>query len=139
MKKTTIFITHDLDEAIRLGDRIAIMNDGVLIQIGSPEDIVTKPADNYVADFVAGISRLKLVFAQTVMKPIDDYRANHSNEALDDYPTAPPHVDLDHLVDIIVEHDKSVCIVEGGKVLGIVTKRALLRGIQGKQGESDIA
>ena len=54
MRKTTVFITHDLDEAIRLGDRIAIMRDGRLVQIGTPEEIVTAPADDYVADFVPG-------------------------------------------------------------------------------------
>ena len=64
MKKTTIFITHDLDEAIRIGDRIAIMKDGVLVEIGTPEDIVTNPADDYVADFVAGISKLGLISAK---------------------------------------------------------------------------
>ena len=56
MKKTTVFITHDLDEAVRVGHRIAIMRDGKVIQIGTPEEIVMKPADDYVADFVKGIS-----------------------------------------------------------------------------------
>jgi len=139
MQKTTIFITHDLDEAIRLGDRIAIMNDGVLVQIGTPEDIVTQPADDYVADFVAGISRLKLVYAHTVMEPIDAYRAAHSDEVLENYPTAPPLADLDHLIDIIVDTDKSICVVEEGKLVGVVTKRNLLRGIQGRQGEPEFA
>ena len=67
LKKTTLFITHDLDEAIRMGSRIAIMKDGEIVQTGTPEDIVTRPADDYVADFVAGISKLKLVYAHTVM------------------------------------------------------------------------
>ena len=60
MRKTTVFITHDLDEAIRLGNRIAIMKDGVLMQIGTPEEIVTKPVDEYVAEFtwVKGIESL---------------------------------------------------------------------------------
>jgi glycine betaine/proline transport system ATP-binding protein len=69
MKKTTIFITHDLDEAVRIGDRIAIMRDGRVVQIGTAEDIVMNPADDYVADFVAGISRLKIVRARTIMQP----------------------------------------------------------------------
>src|SRR5690606_25254690 len=59
-KKTTVFITHDLDEAMRLGHRIAIMKDGSVTQIGTPEQIVMKPADSYVQAFVQGISRLKL-------------------------------------------------------------------------------
>ena len=57
MKKTTLFITHDLDEAIRIGDRIAIMRDGKIIQIGKPRDIILKPIDKYVADFVKNIPK----------------------------------------------------------------------------------
>src|SRR5210317_424876 len=68
MKKTTVFITHDLDEAVKVGHRIAIMRDGMVIQIGTPEEIVMKPADDYVADFVKGISRLKVVEAKSIMK-----------------------------------------------------------------------
>ncbi len=58
LKKTTLFITHDLDEAIRIGHRIAIMKDGVIVQIGTPEEIVIQPADDHVREFVQGISRL---------------------------------------------------------------------------------
>jgi glycine betaine/proline transport system ATP-binding protein len=61
MKKTTIFITHDLDEAIRIGDRIAIMKDGQIVQIGRPEEIVMSPVDDYVAQFVADARRTSLV------------------------------------------------------------------------------
>ena len=74
LRKTTIFITHDLDEAIRMGDRIGIMNDGEIVQIGTAEDIVTAPADDYVADFVAGISRLKLVSASKIMVAVEKPR-----------------------------------------------------------------
>ena len=74
LNKTTVFITHDLDEAIRIGGRIAIMNDGRIVQIGTPEEIVTNPIDDYVRDFVEGISTLKLVFAHTIMERIADYR-----------------------------------------------------------------
>ena len=77
MKKTTLFITHDLDEAIRIGHRIAIMKDGALVQIGTPEEIVTDPVDDYVADFVAGISKLQLVTAQKVMQSIEQYENSY--------------------------------------------------------------
>ena len=73
MKKTTVFITHDLDEAVRVGHRIAIMRDGKVIQIGTPEEIVVNPADEYVADFVKGISRLKVVQAKTIMQTVESY------------------------------------------------------------------
>ena len=73
MKKTTVFITHDLEEAVRVGHRIAIMRDGKVIQIGTPEQIVVNPADEYVADFVKGISRLKVVQAKTIMQTVESY------------------------------------------------------------------
>ena len=67
VKKTILFITHDLDEALKLGDRIAIMKDGMIVQTGSPEDILTKPADDYVRSFVENVDRGKIVTAGTVM------------------------------------------------------------------------
>ena len=134
MKKTTLFITHDLDEAIRLGNRIAIMKDGVLVQIGTPEEIVTDPADDYVADFVAGISRLHLVYAPTVMTPMETFQAQHPGVSLENTPEASPEVDLDQLIEIFVETDeRQIRIVEDGKCIGVVTRGALLRGIQGKE------
>ena len=134
MNKTTIFITHDLDEAIRMGSRIAIMKDGEVVQIGTPEHIVTNPADDYVADFVQGISRLKLVFAHTIMEPPEKYRAEHGEPAsLDAWPEADPEADLDSLVNLIIGEDKPIAVRSGdGELVGIVTKDALLRGIQGE-------
>ena len=133
MGKTTLFITHDLDEAIRMGSRIAIMKDGVIVQIGTPEEIVTQPADEYVADFVAGISRLKLVFAHTVMQPYPEWKAN-GGAAVDDAkcPQASPETDLNGLIDLAVDHESPTLIVADGGPVGVVTKTALLRGIQGE-------
>ncbi|MGO0062301.1 quaternary amine ABC transporter ATP-binding protein [Brevibacillus fluminis] len=68
MKKTILFITHDLDEALKLGDRIALMKDGEIVQIGSPEDIMTNPANDYVARFVEDVDRSKILSASHVMK-----------------------------------------------------------------------
>ena len=69
LKKTIIFITHDLDEALRLGDSIAILRDGELIQQGSRQDIVLRPADDYVATFVAEVNRAKVVTVGALMTP----------------------------------------------------------------------
>ena len=132
MRKTTVFITHDLDEAIRLGNRIAIMKDGVLMQIGTPEEIVTKPVDEYVAEFVQGISRLTLVRAHTVMQPIDRYQGAAGKD-LDSLPTAPPEADLNELINLSVDTDRPILILKDQKPVGIVTKRNLLRGIQGEK------
>jgi glycine betaine/proline transport system ATP-binding protein len=71
LKKTILFITHDLDEALKLGDRIAIMKDGRIVQIGTPEEILTNPANRYVSKFVEDVDRSKVLLASHVMKKPD--------------------------------------------------------------------
>lgn len=66
--KTIVFITHDLDEALKLGDRIAIMKDGRVVQVGTPEDILTEPADDYVSAFVQNVDRTKIITASAIMR-----------------------------------------------------------------------
>ena len=133
MNKTTLFITHDLDEAIRMGTRISIMKDGEIVQIGTPEDIVTNPADEYVADFVKGISRLKLVFAHTVMISIDQYNTENDKPCdFEGWQRAGHDADLDSLVNKSIGQDNPIIIEDDGKPVGVVTKDALLRGIQGE-------
>lgn len=68
VQKTIIFVSHDLNEALKLGDRIAIMKDGEVVQIGTPEEILTEPADSYVSRFVSGVDRSKILTAESVMK-----------------------------------------------------------------------
>ena len=68
LRKTIVFITHDLNEALKLGDRIAIMRDGEIIQEGSPEEIVTLPTDEYVTEFVRDVSRAKVIQAKAIMR-----------------------------------------------------------------------
>lgn len=68
MKKTIVFITHDLDEALRIGDRIALMKDGVIVQIGTPEEILIQPADRYVERFVEDVDLSKVLTAAHVMR-----------------------------------------------------------------------
>ena len=71
LHKTIVFITHDLNEALKIGDRIAIMRDGEIIQQGSPEEIVTLPTDDYVTDFVRDVSRAKVIQAKAIMREPD--------------------------------------------------------------------
>ncbi len=133
MGKTTLFITHDLDEAIRMGSRIAIMKDGVIVQIGTPEEIVTEPADEYVADFVQGISRLKLVFAHTVMMDPQAYtQSGGTLDGSDSWPIASTEADLDTLIGMAVNCPTPIAIHSDNKMVGVVTKDVLLRGIQGE-------
>jgi glycine betaine/proline transport system ATP-binding protein len=69
LKKTIVFVTHDFDEAIRLADRIAIMKDGAVVQLGTPEDLVLNPATDYVAEFTGDVDRAKVVSVGRVMRP----------------------------------------------------------------------
>lgn len=69
LHKTIVFITHDLDEALRLGDRIAILRDGKLVQQGAPVDILLRPADDYVEAFVKDVNRARALTVDTVMQP----------------------------------------------------------------------
>ena len=73
LKKTIVFITHDLDESLKLGDHIGILNAGRLVQVGRPEDIILNPADDYVKAFVKDVNRSKVLRAKTVMTKIDKF------------------------------------------------------------------
>ena len=73
LKKTIVFITHDLDESLKLGDHIGILNGGRLVQVGRPEDIILNPADDYVKAFVKDVNRSKVLRAKTVMTKIDKF------------------------------------------------------------------
>ena len=131
LQKTTVFITHDLDEAIRIGHRIAIMKDGRIVQIGTPEEIVTQPADDYVRDFVEGISKLKLVYAHSIMVPIAQFKAASSDD-LSQSPKAHHGCDLDRLIDISTTTEHPIVIQDDdGNDIGVIDKTTLLKGIQG--------
>ncbi len=129
MNKTTVFITHDLDEAVRIGDRIAIMRDGRVVQTGTPEEIVLHPADDYVSDFVAGISRLKVVKANAVMQSVKQFEsANGSvSKAAKSF---PDNASLSVLIEHAINNEEPMIIVdENGNRKGVVTRSDLLRTV----------
>ncbi len=131
-RKTTIFITHDLEEAIRIGHRIAIMKDGMLVQIGKPEDIVLKPADAYIAEFVSGISRLNVIYAHNIMEPIDSYR-RHAAADLSTAPRARSRDNLNQLIDLAATTEGPIAVIDGDRtIIGVVDHAHLLRGLQGR-------
>lgn len=130
--KSAVFITHDLDEAIRIGDRIAIMKDGVIIQVGTAEEIILNPADAYVAEFVAGISRLHLIKAHSVMVPVAEFRASHPAADPAALPTTGPEADIDELIDLTLANGgPGIAVVDGGDPVGVVSWQSLLHGIKG--------
>ncbi len=128
LEKTTIFITHDLDEAVRVGDRIAIMRDGRVVQIGTAEDIVMHPADDYVADFVAGISRLKVVRAHAVMRPLAEHTADHGEPGAD-APRVEESETLSTLIQMAIDAEAPIVVQDGGQDVGVVTRRDILQTV----------
>ena len=128
LKKTTIFITHDLDEAVRIGDRIAIMRDGKMVQMGTAEDIVMNPADDYVADFVAGISRLKVVHAHAVMQPIGEHVAANGGVSADAARVGEDET-LSTLINLAIDEDHPIVVQSDGKDVGVITRADLLKTV----------
>src|ERR687896_402043 len=120
--KTMLFITHDLPEALRLGDRIAIMRDGGIVQLGTPEDLVGSPADEYVENFVRDIPRDHVLTLRWIM------REPRPGEA-----TEGPKLDVSTVVKdavpVVASHDGPVRAVEGGRVVGVVDRVSVLQAM----------
>jgi len=128
MHKTTLFITHDFDEAIRVGDRIAIMKDGRFVQVGTAEEIVMAPVDDYVASFVRGVSQLGLLKAESLL---DEDVPPHALNAR--WPSVGTDASLDVLLDLAVASDDPIVIRgEDGAPRGIATRRSLLAAVRGR-------
>ena len=129
MKKTTVFITHDLDEAVRVGHRIAIMRDGEVVQIGTPEEIVVSPSDEYVADFVKGISRLKVVQAKTIMQSIEEYKKTFGDNLRNNERVNENDI-LSKLIETSVTEDKPIIVTNNDNLeVGIITQSDLLKAV----------
>ncbi|MDC0045997.1 glycine betaine/L-proline ABC transporter ATP-binding protein [Candidatus Pelagibacter sp.] len=129
MKKTTVFITHDLDEAVRVGHRIAIMRDGKVIQIGTPEEIVVSPADEYVEDFVKGISRLKVVQAKSIMQDLVKYESTNG-QISQDLKSVDEHELLNKLIEVSKSEQKPLVVKnKNQKNIGVITQSDLLKAV----------
>lgn len=129
--KTTLFITHDLDEAVRLGHQIGVMKDGKMLQIGSADDILGNPQDPYVEKFVQGSSRLKLLKAESVMLPLTEFASAGNGLALTDAPRLGLDAPIKEMLDLSNRHGNLPIVVIDAKGVdvGIVTSSLLLRGI----------
>ena len=123
LKKTVVFITHDLQEALKLGDQIAIMRDGRFVQVDSPEAVVANPVDDYVRDFVRDVPRAHVLTAGGIMAPSRDGDATPSESVSETTP-------LSELLPIVVATDRPVAVVdEHGHVCGTVDRLAVLRAL----------
>ena len=110
------------------GDRIAIMRDGRVVQIGTAEDNVMHPADDYVADFVAGISRLKVVKAHAVMQPVAEFERDNGPIPADVLRVAEDE-NLSTLITLAIDQHGPIVIAEDGRDIGVVTRRDILRTV----------
>lgn len=125
LHKTIIFVTHDFDEAIRVGDRIAIMNEGRLVQVATPEDILTSPANDYVKEFTRDVSRERVLTATQVLS--DEIPAQRPDHFVKDTDT------LDLVARLSLETDRVVGVEEerSGRLLGVVDRRMLAKVLYG--------
>ena len=125
LHKTIIFITHDFDEAIKLADRIAIMKDGEIIQIGTPEDLVISPSNSYVKEFTKDIARSKVLTAKSIMNKnsIDnnlEYRINE-NTIVDEFSSKVIDNNIKALV--VNSNNQGIGTVDKNKVIEILMNR----------------
>lgn len=122
LNKTSVFITHDLQEALKLGDRIAIMRDGELVQVGTPEEVVGRPANAYVADFTSDVARTTVLTARWLVR-------DAFPEERTDGPTTEPGTVLAEVLPMLAASTAPVRVVEGDTLLGYVGRDDVLRAI----------
>ena len=118
--KTMVFITHDLQEALKLGDRILIMRDGAIVQIGTPDEVVGAPADDYVKDFVSEVPKSHVLTLKWVMR---DPRPDDSTEG----PVMTSDTIVRQAARAALESDHPLRVVDDGQLVGVVDDDAILR------------
>jgi glycine betaine/proline transport system ATP-binding protein len=126
--KTMVFITHDLAEALKLGDRILIMRDGEIVQVGTPDEVVAQPADDYVKDFVSDVPRSHVLTLRWVMH-------EPNGETLEG-----PVLQADQIVRdaarVVLDHHGPCRVVEGDRVVGVVDDADILRVVVAEEDAS---
>ncbi|MEI7971557.1 MAG: glycine betaine/L-proline ABC transporter ATP-binding protein [Actinomycetota bacterium] len=125
MQRTIIFITHDFAEALRLGDRIAIMKDGMFDQVGTPEEIVTNPATPYVREFVNDVPRAKVLSVRSVTV---------AGTASEGARTVKATARIETVVPMLLEHDEAIRVVdEHGTAIGVINRHNVASMLQAEQ------
>ena len=125
LKKTIVFITHDFDEAIRLADRVAIMKDGAVVQLGTPEELVTAPADPYVAEFTRSAPRGKLISAAGAMLPL--------HGQLPDGEPISSATKIEDAAARVLQSETPVVVTDpGGRPIGLLTRARVIEVLFGQ-------
>jgi glycine betaine/proline transport system ATP-binding protein len=125
LKKTILFVSHDLDEAFRIGNRIAIMEGGRIIQCGTPQEIVRAPADDYVADFVRHMNPIAMLTASDVMSA----GVSSASDAVPVSATAAPETPLVDILDALARQPGAIAIVSNGSIVGSITAHDVVSGL----------
>jgi glycine betaine/proline transport system ATP-binding protein len=124
LRKTMVFITHDLAEALKLGDHVMIMRAGSVVQIGRPEELVARPADEYVADFVRDIPKSHVLTLRWVMRPAT------ADDPLDG-PVFRSDTVIRSAVHAVASSEKPIRVIDDGQLLGLVDRAHVLEAIAG--------
>ncbi|MFJ3662016.1 glycine betaine/L-proline ABC transporter ATP-binding protein [Streptomyces sp. NPDC090119] len=122
--RTMVFITHDLSEALKLGDRIALMRDGRVVQLGTPEEIVNSPADDYVREFVRDVPREQVVTCRTAMRPATLEEAGSG-------PAVSPEAPVAEAIEAVARAGEPARVMDDGTCMGVVDSDALLNVVAG--------
>ncbi|MFI6198360.1 glycine betaine/L-proline ABC transporter ATP-binding protein [Streptomyces phaeochromogenes] len=126
--RTMVFITHDLNEALRLGDRIALMRDGRVVQLGTPEEIVGSPADDYVREFVRDVPREQVMTVRRAMRAASAQEAGEG-------PALAPQATVSEAIEAVARTGQTARVVDRGRCLGVVDSDALLGVVAGTGGQ----
>lgn len=128
LHKTIVFITHDFLEALRLGDRIAIMKDGEVVQLGTPADIVAHPVDDYVRAFTKDVPRGKILTAVSIMTPLNGLLVTP------DDPRVPASTTLEELIPLTAESNRPLIVVnQDGEPIGQLDSTAVLLALSSNE------
>jgi glycine betaine/proline transport system ATP-binding protein len=131
LNKTILFITHDFDEALKIGDRIAVLNDGELIQEGKPGEIVLNPANDHVAAFVADVNKARAILVRSIM--------TRESEAAAYAIAVPETARCEDVLPLFAEHDRVGVTGADGTQVGYVTARAVIKALARYQPAAGIA
>ncbi|MER6024848.1 glycine betaine/L-proline ABC transporter ATP-binding protein [Streptomyces sp. NPDC001851] len=122
--RTMVFITHDLSEALKLGDRIALMRDGRVVQLGTPEEIVGSPADDYVREFVRDVPREQVMTCRTAMRPASAAETGTG-------PAVRPEATVAEAIEAVARAGQPARVMDEGRCLGVVDHEQLLDVVAG--------
>ena len=126
LKKTIVFITHDLDESLRLGDHIGILNAGKLVQVGTPVEIIMNPADDYVEAFVKDVNRAKVIKAKVIMIPVNEANGVDKNNLIK---VQEDQFIEEFLPQVVCSNSNCEVVDKKGNVKGYITNKELQKSL----------